>query len=139
MYERIIDTGHLDWSPLDFEGISIRILHRVESTGALTVMTRMAPGSVIPAHSHGVADETVYVLEGDFIEDGVSYGAGTFFVGPAGIPHGPHRTSGGCVLLTTFSAELDFRLVEGWQWSSNPGPPGQANRAHLGHFNIAND
>ena len=26
-----------------------------------------------------------------------------------------------------------------WQWSSNPGPPGQANRAHLGHFNIAND
>jgi transposase-like protein len=26
-----------------------------------------------------------------------------------------------------------------WQWSSNPGPPGQAIRAHLGHFNIADD
>ncbi len=27
----------------------------------------------------------------------------------------------------------------GWQWSSNPGPPGQAIRAHLGHFNIADN
>src|SRR5262245_47690180 len=26
-----------------------------------------------------------------------------------------------------------------WQWSSNPGPPGQAIRAHLGHLRIAND
>jgi hypothetical protein len=26
-----------------------------------------------------------------------------------------------------------------WQWSCNPGPPGQAIRAHLGHLNIAND
>jgi quercetin dioxygenase-like cupin family protein len=113
MYERIIDTGKLAWSPLDFEGVSVRILHRVESTGAVTVMTRMAPGSVIPAHTHSVADETVYVLEGDFIEGAVSYGPGSFFVGPAGIPHGPHRTSGGCVLLTSFSAELDFLLAEG--------------------------
>jgi quercetin dioxygenase-like cupin family protein len=112
MYERIIDTGSLDWSPLEFDGVSIRVLHRVESTGALTVMTRMAPGSAIPAHWHGAADETVFVLEGDFIEDGTSYGPGHFFIGPAGTPHGPHRTSGGCVLLTTFSAELDFRLVD---------------------------
>lgn len=113
MYEQIVDTGRLAWSPLDFEGVAIRILHRVESTGALTVMTRMAPGAVIPAHWHSAADETVYVLEGDFIEDGVSYGVGSFFVGSAGSPHGPHRTLGGCTLLTTFSAELDFHLVEG--------------------------
>jgi len=26
-----------------------------------------------------------------------------------------------------------------WQWSGNPGPPGQAIRVHLGHLNIAND
>ncbi len=29
--------------------------------------------------------------------------------------------------------------VWAWQWSSNPGPPGQAIRAHLGHFNIADN
>jgi hypothetical protein len=50
----------------------------------------------------------VFVVEGDFIEDGVSHGPGTFFAGPAGSIHGPHRTRTGCVLLTTFSAELDF-------------------------------
>ena len=112
MYERIVDTELLDWTPLDFDGVSVRLLHRVESTGAVTLMTRMAPGSAIPAHWHSAADETVFVLDGDFIEDGASYGPGSFFIGRAGIPHGPHRTAGGCLLLTTFSAELDFRPVD---------------------------
>jgi IS5 family transposase len=30
-------------------------------------------------------------------------------------------------------------VVARWQWSSNPDPPGQAIRAHLGSFNIAHD
>jgi hypothetical protein len=29
----------------------------------------------------------------------------------AGVPHGPHSTVGGCVVLTAFSATLDFVLV----------------------------
>ncbi len=32
-----------------------------------------------------------------------------------------------------------WRMHHPWQWSSNPGPPGQAIRAHLGHFNIADN
>src|SRR5512135_775110 len=31
------------------------------------------------------------------------------------------------------------RWANSWQWSSNPGPPGQAIRAHLGHLNIIDD
>lgn len=50
------------------------------------------PGSTIPAHRHSLADETVYVLEGDFIEAGVGYGLGAFFAGKAGTPHGPHSS-----------------------------------------------
>ena len=50
----------------------------------------------------------MFVIEGDLIDDGVSYAPGSFFVVKAVSPHGPHRTSGGCVLLTTYSGPPDF-------------------------------
>jgi anti-sigma factor ChrR (cupin superfamily) len=111
MYQTKTDTAALAWAPLDFPGVSMKVLQQCESSGGMTVMTRMAPGSAIPAHSHTHADETVFVVEGDFVEDGVSYGPGCFFTGKAGSTHGPHSSVGGCVLLTTFSAPLDFVLA----------------------------
>jgi hypothetical protein len=38
----------------------------------------------------------------------VSHGPGSFFAGKVGVPHGPHGSVGGCIVLTTFSATLDF-------------------------------
>lgn len=108
MYDRKLDTAAMAWLPLDFPGVAMKTLRQDDPSGGMTVMTRMQPGAVIPAHSHTRADETVYVLEGDFVEDGVAYGPGSFFAGAAGTPHGPHGTTGGCVLLTTFSGPLDF-------------------------------
>jgi quercetin dioxygenase-like cupin family protein len=111
MYHLKLHVDAVPWSPLDFPGVSLRMLHTDAETGAMSVLTRMAPGAVIPAHLHTKADETVYVLEGDFVEDGQSHGPGSFFAGKAGVPHGPHRTLGGCIVLTTFSAAFDFVLV----------------------------
>ena len=111
MYYLKLDAASVPWAPLDFAGVSLRVLY-TEDSGAMTVLTRMAPGAIIPAHLHTKADETVYVLEGDFVEDARSHGPGSFFAGKAGVPHGPHTTVGGCVVLTTFSAELDFVLVD---------------------------
>jgi quercetin dioxygenase-like cupin family protein len=112
MYHIKTDTSALPWSPTGWAGVSMKVLQQVGSTGGMTVMTRIAAGSSIPAHSHSVADEAVFVVEGDFVEDGVAYGPGSFFVGKAGSAHGPHSSVGGCVLLTTFSAPLDFVLVK---------------------------
>src|ERR1700761_6950888 len=103
MYDRKLNTTSIPWSPLDFPGVSMKTLRHDERTGGMIVMTRIEAGASIPAHSHTQADETVYVVEGDFVEDGISYGPGSFFVGVAGTSHGPHETVGGCVLLTTFS------------------------------------
>jgi quercetin dioxygenase-like cupin family protein len=111
MYHVKLHVDSVAWSPLDFSGVSLRVLHTDPDTGAMSVVTRLAPGAVVPAHLHTKADETVYVLEGDFVEDGVSHGPGSFFAGKAGVPHGPHRSAGGCTVLTTFSASLDFVLV----------------------------
>jgi anti-sigma factor ChrR (cupin superfamily) len=89
-------------------GVEIAVLRRDLATGAMTVLTRIGPGAAIPAHWHTKADESVFVIEGDFMEDGETYGPGGYFFGRAGTTHGPHRSRGGCVVLTHFSAELDF-------------------------------
>ncbi len=111
MYIFKINESEVGWAPLEMAGVSMKVLHKHEATGAMAVLTRMDAGCTIPAHFHTQADETVYVLAGDFIEDGVSHGPGSYFVGQAGVPHGPHRTVGGCTVLTHFSAELDFQMV----------------------------
>jgi anti-sigma factor ChrR (cupin superfamily) len=111
MYEQKTDAAALDWLPLDFSGVAMKILHHDSASRGMTVMTRIAASAVIPAHRHTKADETVFVVEGDFVEDGVSYGPWSFFFGRAGTDHGPHSSKRGCILLTTFSAELDFVVV----------------------------
>lgn len=111
MYSIKVNESEISWSPLGLPGVSMKILNKEELTGAMAVLTRMEAGAAIPAHFHTRADETVYVLTGDFIEDGVSHGPGSYFAGKAGTPHGPHRTVGGCTVLTHFSAELDFQPI----------------------------
>jgi quercetin dioxygenase-like cupin family protein len=113
MYETTLDTTKLEWSsPNPASGISMKMLHQDKSTGGMTGMTRFAPGSSMPAHRHTHADQTVFVLQGDLIDNGVTYGPGTFFLARAGQPHGPHTTTTGCTLLTTYSATPDFVPVE---------------------------
>jgi anti-sigma factor ChrR (cupin superfamily) len=111
MYQLKRPAEDTNWTALDFPGVSMKPLHTEESTGATTVLTRLAPGAIIPRHRHTSADETVYVIEGDFIEDDQSFGPGSFFAGKAGTDHGPHRSTRGCVVLTRFSAPIDFVLV----------------------------
>jgi quercetin dioxygenase-like cupin family protein len=112
VYDLKLQTADIEWTPLDFPGVAMKTLRHDDRTGGMTVMTRIQPGATIPAHRHTRADETVYVLQGDFVEDGVAHGPGSFFAGAAGTVHGPHATAGGCVLLTTFSGPLDFVLAE---------------------------
>jgi quercetin dioxygenase-like cupin family protein len=110
VYSTTVDTAKFPWVALDFPGVFMRIIHEDKKNGGMTVMTRLEPGASIPAHTHTRADETVFVISGDFIE-AVEYGSGSFFAAPAGVPHGPHGSRTGCVVLTTFSAPLDFQLI----------------------------
>lgn len=108
MYQHTSSAAQVPAQPIDVPGVSIRPLWSDAKTGALTVVTEMQPGAVIPKHRHSHADETVFVLEGDFIEDGITHGPGSYFVGAKGTSHGPHATKGGCKVLTHFSSTLDF-------------------------------
>jgi quercetin dioxygenase-like cupin family protein len=121
MYQTKVRESELPWGDLEMLGVTMKVLHKDEATGAMAVLTRMEPGASIPAHWHTRADETVYVLDGDFVEDGESYGPGSYFQGKAGTAHGPHSTVEGCTVLTHFSANLDFQ--------TGPVPPGASEPA----------
>lgn len=112
MYQIKLDTAALPWSPTPWPGVSTKVLEPANATGGMTGMTRLDAGSSIPAHLHTRADQMVFVVEGDLVEDGVTYGPGAFLVVKAGTPHGPHRSSGGCVLLTTYYGPPDMVPVE---------------------------
>src|SRR3954466_10276839 len=111
MFESTVVSADVKPILLDLPGVSVRVLHRGNAESGQVVITRMAPGAVIPEHFHSEADEMVFILDGDFCEAGVRYGPGTLFIGKAGLPHGPHTTSTGCTVLTHFShAALDFNV-----------------------------
>jgi hypothetical protein len=67
-------ANEVNWTRLDFPGVQIKVLHTEERTGTTTVHTRLAPGAAIPRHRHTSTDETVYVIEGDSIEDDETFG-----------------------------------------------------------------
>jgi anti-sigma factor ChrR (cupin superfamily) len=109
MYQITVGESELPWADLGMPGVSMKVLHKDEATGTIAVLTRIEAGASIPAHWHSKADETMFVLDGDFVEERVSYGPGSYFVGKACTTHGPHSTVRGCTVLTHFSAELDFQ------------------------------
>ncbi len=95
-------------------GTRAQILNMDLAYGPPTFIIRLEPGTTIPAHVHHNTAETHYVLEGDFIEDGVTYGAGSFFSHPVGMRHGPHSSQTGCAVLTVQNAPVDatdFHIV----------------------------
>lgn len=110
MYEFAIQAADVAYQNLDLPGVTLQVLH-TEPAGGMTVLTHLAPGATIPEHWQTQADETVYVLSGDFVEAGVPYGPNAFFAGRAGTRHGPHTTVSGCTVLTRFSGPLDFQIV----------------------------
>ena len=52
---------------------TIKILNGDQSFGPAVAILRMEPGSEIARYLHEQTTEMAYVLDGDFINDGVSY------------------------------------------------------------------
>lgn len=120
MYQIKLDTAALPWSPTGWPGVSMKMLGQDlrsasdaagGGAGGMCGMMRMEAGSSIPAHQHTHADQAVFVIEGTIVEEGITYGPGSFLVAKAGTPHGPHASPGGCVLLSTYFGTPDFVAV----------------------------
>lgn len=106
MFQETTHTDTIEWQPGPYPGVQLKVLHRDPVTGGVTVLRKFAAGVIVPAHVHPLANETAYVLSGEWIEDGIGYGPGTCFRATKGELHGPHEARGEVLSLTVFDGPL---------------------------------
>ena len=94
------------WQPGPYPGVELLVLHRDEATGGVTVLRKFHAGVTVPAHTHPLANEQVYVLSGEWEEAGVVHTAGAYFRAPKGECHGPHVARTEVISLTFFDGPL---------------------------------
>src|ERR1051325_1505064 len=72
------------WQPGPYPGVELLVLHKNEATGGMVVLRKFHAGATVPAHAHPLANESVYILTGEWEESGVTYAAGAYFFAPKG-------------------------------------------------------
>jgi quercetin dioxygenase-like cupin family protein len=93
-----------DRFPFQSEGdITLAVRNANYTLGPVMLHIAMKPGAFIPAHLHKGTTEALYVIEGDFTNEGKQYQAGTSLHFKAGSEHGPHTTRNGCKLLVLWT------------------------------------
>jgi len=106
MFPYITHQKDKQWQPGPYPGVNLLVLHKNEETGGVTVLRKFSAGVAIPAHVHPKANESVYILSGDWEESGIKYGTGAFFHVPRGERHGPHIALTEVISLTIFDGPL---------------------------------
>lgn len=96
----IVRAPEVDWQESGVPGVQCRKLFADPATNRMTILFRMAPGTVFPDHEHGGVEEC-YVLDGDLSIAGTVLRRNDYIRVPAGARHGEPRTTGGALLLIT--------------------------------------
>ena len=94
------------WQSGPYPGVELLVLHKNEETGGMTVLRKFEAGMTVPAHIHPQANESVFILSGQWEEEGVTYSTGAFFFAPRGEQHGPHVAKTEVLSLTIFDGPL---------------------------------
>lgn len=84
------------------EGVDICVLFSEnvgDKTGADLAFLKYLPGAYVPGHVH-IGYETVLVLQGQYIENGVEYRPGSFIVRAPGTCHSM-ASQEGCLILAS--------------------------------------
>jgi anti-sigma factor ChrR (cupin superfamily) len=71
------------WKRSDVPGVTYKKLYFDRPSGLITMLVRMEPGTIYPAHRHSHTEQCL-VLEGDLIHDGHIYHPGDFTWATAG-------------------------------------------------------
>ncbi len=95
-----VDVVGMPWKQSKFPGVDVKILYEDQNTGRLTVLTRMAPGSFIPLHTHTDVEQT-YVMEGSLEDEQGAVTVGNFVWRPGGNTH-IARAPNGCLSISFF-------------------------------------
>ncbi len=101
-----IDPDQMDWKPSDFPGIETKVLWAEPATGRSTILFKLAPGAVVPAHEHIDVEQT-WVISGTFEDHEGKALPGHYVWRPGGNRH-EARSVDGAVILSMFSAPNRF-------------------------------
>jgi anti-sigma factor ChrR (cupin superfamily) len=105
---RFVRPERLGWRPGNVAGVEIKILYLDRDAGRVTLLTRLAPGTVYPPHRH-VGFEEIYLIDGDVTVNGVPMRPGDYCSAASGSAHDGIRTSGGCTyLVSTTTRDAHF-------------------------------
>ena len=106
MVDQEVIGSQLKTAPFPFQSegdITLAVRNADYALGPVMLHIVMKPGAIIPAHLHKGMAEALYVVEGDFTNEGKQYQAGTSLHFKAGKEHGPHTTKNGCKLLVLWT------------------------------------
>jgi len=106
MFPYISQPDQIEWEAGPYPGVELKILHKNDQTGGVTVLRKFLAGVTVPEHIHPQANEFVYVLSGEWEEAGVVHSTGAFFFAPRGKAHGPHVARSEVISLTIFDGPL---------------------------------
>ena len=88
-------------------GVFAKLLFKDPIARTATRLYKLAPGTVFTEHLHPGAEQC-FILEGDFIVNGESFGPGDFHCAPLGSTHQHITTTTGTTLLVITPA--DYRM-----------------------------
>ncbi len=100
-----VDVLGMSWKQSKFPGVDVKVLFD-DRNGMLTVLTRMAPGSFIPLHTHTEVEQT-YILEGSLEDEQGPATMGNFVWRPGGNTH-IARAPNGCLSISFFTQPNKF-------------------------------
>jgi quercetin dioxygenase-like cupin family protein len=106
MFQYVALSKDKTWQAGPYPGVELMVLHKNDATGGVAVLRRFQAGITVPAHTHPLANEQVYVLQGEWEESGVVYGPGSYFFAPKGERHGPHIARTDVLSVTVFDGPL---------------------------------
>jgi anti-sigma factor ChrR (cupin superfamily) len=96
---RFINTDSVPWIETS-PGNKMKVIYHDPDTDMLTILSKLEPGSGIPAHKHEDLEQT-FVLEGSLVDAEGECTAGNFVIRAKGSHHAPTAPNG-CTMLVFF-------------------------------------
>jgi quercetin dioxygenase-like cupin family protein len=96
---RTVSADEGTWEQMD-EKIWVKCIAKEASSGRTMHLIRCLPGAVLKGHAHK-REEHVFLLEGEFVMDGVLHRAGDAQIAQAGTVHPDVHVPNGCLLLVS--------------------------------------
>ena len=96
----VVDSNAMEWQPESIPGVAVKPLYEQAGFSDETSLERWSAGAELGliAYEHGAE---LFVIDGEFTDEGGSYKTGSWLRIPAGAMHHPHSANGCIVYLKT--------------------------------------